>query len=310
MAEPIQEWKIDSWARNVHHIAQQMTAKLMGTTLEESAAPGKRIGFDRLAPMRGERGRPSRFAPTPNIASDETRRWANPVPWRFGKMVDNWDKLEMLHTPESEYAIAGGADLNRFRDELILGVYASYTAFTDLIGGVLGVAAQGEETLTSVAYDTTNQLIAVGSTGLTKIKILQALTILGNNDYDAAIHGPLTFVYSPKSMEYLHSDTTLTSMEHVGVAALRANRPAPGLLGIDNWIPSTRLPKVTNTRRCALYAKNGVGLGRWLDEKRRMTERDDLSYTPQVYMESSFGAVRIDDKLVVAIDIDESAAVS
>jgi hypothetical protein len=304
----IDEWKIDAYARNVHHIAQQMTSKLQGTTREESAAPGKRIGFDRLAAMRGERGRPSRFAPTPNIASDETRRWANPVPWRFGKLVDNWDKLETLHMPESEYAKAGGADLNRFRDELILGTVFSYTAFTDLIGGILGTAPQGEDTLTTVAYDTTNQLVAVGSTGLTKAKILTALTLLGDADYDAAIHGPLTMVYSPKAMAYLHSDTTLTSAEHVGVAALRENRPAPGLLGIDNWIPSTRLPKVTNTRRCVLYAREGIGLARWLDEKRRLTERDDLSYTPQVYMEASYGAVRIDDKLVVAIDIDESAA--
>jgi capsid protein len=306
----LDEWKIDSWARNVHHTAQQMTMKLMGTTREESAAPGKRIGFDRLAPMRGERGRPSRYAPTPNVASDETRRWANPIPWRFGKLVDNWDKLETLHTPESEYAIAGGADLNRFCDELILGTVFPYTAMTDLVGGVLGTAQQGEDTLTTVAYDTSNQLVAVGSTGLTKIKILAALTIFGNADYDPAIHGPLTCVYSPKAMEYLSSDTTLTSWEFTGVAGLRENKPAPGLLGIDRWVQSTRLPKVSNTRRCVIYAKNGVGLGKWLDEKRRLTERDDLSYTPQVYMESSWGAVRIDDKLVVAIDIDESAAIS
>lgn len=305
----IDEWKISAYADNVHHIAQQMSFKLAGTVREESAAPGKRIGFDRLAAMRGERGRPSRFAPTPNIASDETRRWANPVPWRFGKLVDNWDKLEQIHMPESEYAKAGGADLNRFKDEIILGVQGTYTAFTDLVGGALGTAQEGEDTLVTVVYDTTNQLVVDGAAGLTKNKILQALTILGNNDYDPAIHGPLTFVYSPKSMEYLHNDTTLTSAEHVGVAALRQNRPAPGLLGIDNWIPSTRLPKVGDIRRCALYAQGGIGLGRWLDEKRRLTERDDLSYTAQVYMESSYGCVRIDDSIVVAVDIDETAAV-
>lgn len=309
MAVAIDEWKIDAYARNVHHLAQQMQFKLDGTVRSETAAPGKRIGFDRVAAMRGERGRPARYAPTPNVASVETRRWANPVMWRFGKLIDNWDKLETLHMPENEYAIAGAADRARFLDEIILGTYEgqSPTAFTALIGGALGTAQEGEDTLITVAFDTTNQLIVDGGQGLTKAKLFDALTIFGNADYDPGVHGPLTMVYSPKAMETLHNDTTLTSTDFVGVAALRQHKPVPGLLGIDNWVQSTRLPKVGNIRRCVLYARMGVGKGVWLDEKRRLTEESTLSYTPQLYMESSCGAVRVDDKLVVAIDIDETA---
>lgn len=309
MATQVEEWKIDAWAGNVHHIAQQMTSKLDGTTMVDSAAPSKRIGFDRIGEMVGERGRPTRFAATPNVSSVETRRWANPRPWRFGKLIDNTDKLETLHMADNEYAKAGGADMNRFKDELIIGWWTGTnpSAFTAMNGGLLGTADEGEETLSTVAFDTTNQMIAHGSANATKAKLLQLLELIENSNYDPALHGPLHMAYAPNAITALLADVTFTSSEHTGLEGLRRREPVQGLLGFDRWIPSTKLPKVGDIRRMVAWAEAGVGLAIWEDERARFSEREDLSYTPQIYMERTMGAVRVDDKLVWAFEIDETA---
>lgn len=84
-------------------------------------------------------------------------------------------------------------------------------------------------------------------------------------------------------------------------------RPAPGLMGFDMWIPHTGLPKEGNIRRNVAYAMEAVGMGMWLSEFVSLDRRTDLSLTPQIYMSSEMGAVRVDDSLVYAIDIDETA---
>lgn len=307
MADPIQEWKVETWRQNVFHLAQQEMQKLQGTVATANGEPSKRIGMDRLAPMRGERGRPSRFAPTPNIGSDETRRWINPEFWSFGKVVDRWDQLETIHMLTNQYSRAGASDMARFHDEKIIGTFdPAFTAFTQIVGGALGTVDEGEETTAAVIFDVTNQLIAASAAGMTRSKITQAHVKFLENDYDPARHGPRTMVYSPQALITLLADDSLVQLEFVQVRGLMEGRPAPGLMGFDNWIPSTLLPKVGDIRRCVAYALEAVVLGMWDGGFARASEREDLRYRPQIYMEEMRNAARLEDKYVVAIDIDEA----
>lgn len=303
----IEEWKVDAYAGNVHHLTQQMVHKTMGTTRTQDGAPGKRLGFDRLAPVEGIIGSRSRFAATPNIESDESRRWANPVQWVYAKMVDDWDKLEQIHNPESEYAMAAAASKNRFRDAITIGYNPSGSGtFAGLVGGALGLADEGEEVLTQVALPAT-QIIPDGGTGLTKAKCIRAHTKFLENDYDPFMHGPRVMVYDPFQLNFLLDDAELTDIERLSVKTLMTGVMPDNLLGFERWIPYTRLPREGDIVRNAAYAREALGVGIWLDEKRRAGERADRSYHNQIFMAQSMGAVRVDDKLVVAIDCDVTA---
>ena len=303
----IEEWLVERWSQNVHHLAQQMVQRLMGTVATENGNPSKRIGLDQLGAMSGERGRPSRFAPTPNVSSNESRRWINPNIWRFGKLADTWDQFETIHLLTSEYTKAGAADMSRFHDEIVVGTFPStLTAFTQILGGALGAVDEGEESTVSVPFDTTNQLIVDGGVGFTKQKIIDSHVKFLEADYERGFHGPRTMVYAPQGLSTLLADTELTSIEFVAVQSLMSGLPAPGLMGYDNWISYTGLPKVSTLRRYVAYASEAVVMGMWTTGFARASEREDLSYVPQMYMQEERGAARRDDKLVVAIDVVEA----
>lgn len=303
----IDEWKVETWLQNVHHLAQQMTARLQGTTAQADGDPSKRIGVDQLGKMSGRRGRPSRFAATPNVSSNESRRWINPNIWAFGKLADTWDQFETIHLLTHDYAKAGAADMVRFHDEIIIGAFdPGLTAFTDIVGGALGTADEGEASTVAVPFDTTNQLIVDGGTGMTKQKLIDMNVKFWAKDYDRGLHGPRTIVYAPEGLSQLLADVHLTSAEYASVQSLMTGFPAPGLLGFENWVPYTGLPKVSTLRRYVAYAEEAVVMGLWTTGFSRASEREDLSYTPQIYMQEERGAVRRDDKLVVAMDCVEA----
>jgi hypothetical protein len=295
MSTVVQEWQIRAYGDNVHHLAQEMTQKLAGTTLEETKV-AERIGFDRLAPMEGETPS-SRFAPTPNVDSEESRRWVFPRPWRFGKLTDDLDKVRTIHMPENEYTKAGAAAYNREMDRRI------YNA-------VRGSATQGEETITTVALPSSSK-IAHGSTGLTKTKIIQTRTkLLTAAGGDLTLHGPLTFYYHPDDLLFLLSDTTLTNTEHVAFQNLMSGMAQPGLMGF-NWVCGTQHVTESTTRYDIAYARAAVGVGKnRAARKERFDERSDLSYSLQVFLEDHWDAVRIDDALCVEVAITTTASPS
>jgi hypothetical protein len=305
MATQVEQWQVRTWSRNVTHLAQQTVNKLMGTTEEESAAPGIQIAFSRIGPMRGERGRPTRFRPTPEAASEETRRIALPNEWAFGKKVDQWDQLETFHELRSNYTRAAAADRNRFRDELIIGVDVDGT-FANVLGGALGIGREDESLMTSVTLPAA-QILGGAGVVINRAAASAIMAKFKEADYDPAMHGPITFVYDPRFIQTIHADPTMSSQDFVSARVLETGGSPEGFMGFSRWVWSNLLPKAGDLVRCVAYAQSGVGLGVWQNERSRFAERADLSFVGQLYMEQSLGAVRIDDKLVVALDVDTTA---
>lgn len=311
MAINVEQWQIDAWARNVMILAQQMMNKLSDTVFsgDGGVPPGREKTVDIIEAADGEEtlGSPPRFQVTGNIETVEARRWIERRTFRWPKLVDRHDQLQTLHQLNNVYARLASAAWARFKDRVVIGNAGvnPLAAFTDLRGGLLGSVNQGNDTKVLTAFPAA-QVIAHGSTFLTKTKIIQARQILAANDYDEGMHGPLYFSYHGNQLLGLLSDTSMTTIEQVAVKALMAGQPAPGLLGF-NWILCNRLPKVGNIRRNIAWAKNAAEFASWEDQLQRLTERDDLNYTPQLYMESVCGCARGDDKLVVAVEVDETA---
>ena len=297
MALELPEWKVRAYAQNVHHLAQQSDSTLMGLYREESRN-AERIGFDRLGAMEGVTPT-SRFAPTPNVEGDHTRRWVFPRPWRFGKLVDNLEKIQQIHDPRSEYAIAAGAAYNREHERRLL------TA-------ALGSAMQGDDTITTVPLPAA-QILVHGTTGLTRQKIMRARALLDNaTNADRTTFGPYVMVYNSEDINYLFEPVSTggiwISSDFVSGQALMEGKPLANFMGFM-WKPSTLLPvNSSNIRTNVAYAKQGMGKGANPGvNKQRMDERTDLSYAAQIFLEEQWDFTRIDDQLVVGIEVDTTA---
>lgn len=295
----IEEWKVRAYAENVHKLAQGVRNKLRGTVREKNVK-AKSIAFRRIAPMRGRK--PTvRLESIVHAQADHSQRVLFPQPYTFDAIVDTFDEAEQIHNPSSEYASSGAADFNHEIDRRI-------------VAAALGPAVQGGEgsAYSSVAFDTTNNRIVHASTGLTKAKILKARAILGHRTNNENEHyGPYYFVYDPLDLEWLLSETEITSADFVNVRALQSGEMVQGYLGFT-WVAFNELPITANIRSCVAYAKAGMGFGANMGErKERMGERNDLVGHPmQVSIYDEFEAVRIDDGLVLEVQVDTTAVPS
>jgi hypothetical protein len=294
MANELAEWQVRQWSSNVHMLAQQMKSKLRGTTMEQTGA-AERFGFDRLAAMRGRRPT-GRLEPIIHAIAEHSRRWVFPAPYSFDAIADQFERMRTIHEPSNEYTMAGAADYNREVDNSI-------------ITAALGAALEGEQTPASSPFDTTNQLIAAAADGLTVDKVVAARSIIGHHTAEEMeMYGPYYVVYDPSDVRLLFASVQMTSTDFVNKQALMSGRVVEGYLGL-NWMPSNQLPlgvTAANIRNMVMYAKAGMGFGaNSAARKERAGERNDITGHPmQISIFDQFGAVRIDDRLVVRIDVD------
>jgi hypothetical protein len=278
-----------------------MRSALRGTTREESGS-ADRFGFDRLAPMTGT-SPTARLEPIVHAAATHSRRWVFPTPYSFAAIPDTFEKMKQLHMPESEYAIAGAADYNRNIDLRI-------------VTAALGAAMEGEQTLASVAFDTTNRNIVHGSDGLTVDKVVDVRSRLGEvTNEELEMYGPFYFLYHPRDVRLLFASVQATSSDFVNVQALMSGKVVQGYLGFD-WRPCNQLPIIDAgppiIRGSVAYARAGMGFGANLAARKEdMGPRRDITGIPtQISIFDQFGAVRVDDRLVYRVEIDTSVVPS
>lgn len=232
----------------------------------------------------------SRHADTPLISTPHDARWCHPTDYEWADMIDDQDKLRMLIDPTSPYAMNGAYALGRSMDALI-------------IAAALGTSLTGENGSTSTPFDTSNQQIVVGATGLTVAKLRTAKKKLMAAEVDVEMD-PLYFAATATQLDNLLGTTEVTSADYNTVKALVAGNVDTfmgfkfvhtELLGLDG----------SNDRRCIAWAKSGIHLGLWNDVTTKITERADKSYATQVYVKGTFGATRTEEKKVVEVICDE-----
>jgi hypothetical protein len=110
---------------------------------------------------------------------------------------------------------------------------------------------------------------------------------------------------SAKQHADLLAQTQAISMDYQSKPVLE-NGKISSLLGI-NFIHSERLPVInTDERRCPVWAKSGLYLGRWMDRKVSVSQRHDIQSEPyQLYVMETFGATRIEEKKVFEVICQE-----
>jgi len=194
----------------------------------------------------------------------------------------------MLIDPTSSYARAAAAAIGRSMDDVII----------DALGGT---AKTGKDGTTSTALPS-SQKVAVGASGLTIAKLVSAKKILDQNNVDPSIKRYI--VVSPEQIEDLLNNTTVTSSDFNTVKAL-AQGDISSFVGFE-FIVSNRLSvDGSSDRLCYAFAQDGIKLAIGKDVMARVDERNDKSYSTQVYYCSTFGATRMQEDKVVEIACSE-----
>ena len=166
MSFQITEAFVQQYGDNFRHLAQQMTSRLETHVTIEPNIVGMSKSINRLGQRTAKR-RTTRHGDTPINDQPHSTRFVDLFDWEDGDMIDDQDKIRMLVDPTSDYVKAMVSSLNRATDDVIIGSFGGFSRST-----------------TGNIILPTKQKIAVGGTGLTKAKIIQARKIFRQNEAD------------------------------------------------------------------------------------------------------------------------------
>lgn len=180
-----------------------------------------------------------------------------------------------------------------------------------IYGALGGVAYRGETGSTAVSFPA-GQTVAADmetantNTGLTVAKVRRAAKLL---DAAGVPAGDRTFVASATEKEQFLGLTQTTSADYMNVKAL-VQGDIDTFLGFRFvWLPDGIVSVASNIASCFAFHKTGVCFGMLEDLFLRITERDDLSFSKQIYYEISCGAGRLEEAKVVKVLCDQSVVV-
>jgi len=304
MSQEITDNFSQQYSANVFHLAQQKGSRLKPTVRNESQV-GKSAFYDRIGSVTAQL-KVGRHSSTPQLDTPHSRRRVTLADYEWADLVDDQDKIRMLHDPTSEYAIAAMWALGRAMDDVIV----------DALGGT---AYAGEAGATSVSLATTNQLAAHSGSALSdlNVKTLRAAKrMLDQAEVDPSIKR--YFVCSAKQIEALLGQTEVTSADYNSVKALvqgemntfmgfefirseRLDAQVDALSGSTSTGAVGSGSSLIGARKCYAYAADGALLSIGADMKGKISERADKSYSMQVYACMSIGATRMEENKVVEV---------
>lgn len=263
---------------------------ILADTVRNETQRGEAAFWDVLGNIEAEEVS-TRHARTPIFDVEQDRRRTDLRKFHTATLIDEYDKLMMLIDPTSAYIQRFIQVLNRKVDILT-------------IAAARGLAKYGKEGGNTVALPST-QKVAVGTTNLTKAKILDAKEMLDAADVDEEI--PRYLIIAASQLAALLGVMEYTSRDYRDLLPLLTGKAVP-FAGFEIRL-CNRLPKVGNDRFCLAYAKDGIllanGDGNYAPETHadRSTE---YSYSWQPYAAIYRDAVRMEEVKVVEIACDET----
>jgi hypothetical protein len=283
MAITIDQAHINTYRDNLHVLLQQGMSKLKGVVPIEYTN-GEKHFFDRLGKFAaGEIV--GNFQDTNVEDAPHSRRMASVKRYHSTTYLDDINKFNMLLDPTSDYVRGVAAALGRKFDDVV-------------IDALLGTAATGADGSGSAAFDTSNQQIAAGGTGLTVSKFNSALRILENNEVDVD-RERLYLIVGAYGVEDLLGETNFTSFDYQNKKAL-GGEGLPMFRGVE-IIRSQRVPDSGGSKQAILMSENAVKVAMAEDLRIETDIRPDKFHALQISSYMQMAAVRMDDESVVSI---------
>ena len=277
---------VEQYKANVLHLAQQKGSRLRDAVRTETVT-GKSHFFERIGSTAAQK-RTSRHSDTPRMDTPHSRRKVSMDDYDWADLIDNEDKVRLLISPQSEYAMAGAWAMGRAMDDAIIAA-ATGTAYYGVSGG-------SSQTLPS------GQKVAHGGAGLSVTKLLNAKELLDAADVDP--DEPRFVVCAAGQIADLLAITEITSSDYNTVRALAAGQ-IDTYLGFK-FITAQRLGQdSTPSRQCLAFTKSAIGLALGVDISTKISERADKNYATQVFLSMTIGATRIEEEKMVEIAANE-----
>lgn len=299
MADQITTAFVQDYKTTVMMLTQQMGSRLRNLVTFDTYTGKAGKAVEQFGATKAVK-RTARHADTPLIDVPQNARWVFPVDYEWADLIDDQDKLRMAIDPTSPIAQAGAMAMGRAMDDEILGAF-------------YGTAKTGENGTTSTTFDTTNQIVGpnVGGTssGMNVAKLREAKRILMANNVDTVAE-QINCVITSKEHDSLLNEIQVISTDFNDKPVLVDGR-VQRFLGIDFYVmefsdttafdnASTMLN--STNRYVPVFTSKAMHLGLWNDTEAKMSERDDKGYATQVYLRSTVGATRIDEKRIVRVE--------
>lgn len=240
--------------------------------------------------------RTTRHGDTPILNTPHDARWVYPSDYEWADLIDPQDELRAIASFQSSYVQNAAAAMRRAIDDVVINAIFSTTTKT------------GEDAGTTTSWATfvsanSGHQIADGSVGMTVAKLRAAKKAFLAAEVDIDMD-PLFVAIGAEQHDDLLGETLAVSLDYNTRPVLVDGR-IRSFMGF-NFIDSQRLLLEDSTvRRCPAWSRTGVLLGIWNDVTGRVSERDDKSYSTQVYAKCTVGATRLEEKKVVEIECAE-----
>lgn len=307
----IDQAKVDQFSSNVFHLSQQKESRLRNKVRNEPLK-GESGYFDRYGTTSFV-PKTARHSATPIQSVDHSRRRVISNPFEWAILVDDQDKMDMIHDPESEYGISAKMAGGRKIDDILI-VEANGTAYS------------GRNGATSVAFPDTQKVVAHDGTTTTGVNLnVKTLTACKKKLDQAEVDPSIKryFAFASEQEMALLGQTQITSSDYNTVKALvqgdvnsfmgfefvrierlqkyAANVTYNVATGVYGSGTGTIVVASNNARKCIAWAKDGLLLAVKKDVVAKAGERADLSYDMQLYYKMDIGATRMEEEKVIEV---------
>jgi len=283
MATAITDSFVNAFEARVHHLGQQEMSRCL-RTVRVKRENAHLFMFDRLAnAAMAAKGTGVQATVVSGVV--HSRRVAIATPFNWGEHLPQQDAARVLIDPRSEYAAAAGMAYGRQIDSIILAA-ANGTAAT-------GVAGAGTQALPAG-----QKIGAAGALSLDNLRSAKRKLD------EAEVMGERYLAINAKGLEDLLKVTEVASADYNTVKAL-VQGEINTFLGF-NFIRTELLPidaGLASRKQVIAYTSTAIGLGIPQDRMTRVAEDPANSFALRVYLETTLGAVRIEDEGVVQIDL-------
>lgn len=273
---------------------QQKGSRLRQAVMSGSHAGSQASPVDQFGVVAANRVN-GRYQPMYHVDAPTDRRWVFPVDYDLPQLLDSFDKLRLIVDPMGPMGQNAAYAIERAMDN-------------EIIAGVTGTNYTGQTGATSTtlpsAQVVTVQQGAASSTNLTVAKLRKAKQLLMAAEVDLDVD-PLYCAVNATNHDNLLSEVQVVSTEFNEKPVLVEGK-ITRFLGI-NFIHTELLTTGTDDQSgtstiVPVWAKSGMYLGVWEDVFTHISQRNDLQGIPwQVYLKSTFGATRLEEKKVVQI---------
>jgi hypothetical protein len=269
----------------VLHLGQQMVSRCLNT-VRVKRDPAAVYHFERLTNV-AMTAKTTGGAPQATLVSGVThdKRAALVSPFAWGEHMAQNEGAQALIDPRSVYVEAASAAYGRRIDQTILSAAVAAAAFG--FGGTGGTTALPA-----------GQKIKAGAGAALTLDDLR----LAKRKMDAAeVMGERYFALPSVGLENLLKITEVASADYNTVRAL-VQGELDTFLGFK-FIRTELVPFNGANPLCVAYTSKAIGLGLPQDGFTRVAEDPANSFALRVYLETTLGAVRIEDAGVVSVEI-------